>query len=389
MATDVAMSRGAVTRRAEAPERRVFWQPRRWTFWAYVGLVVVSTAPWYGAFSSAGVLSWWLISIAVVLTLVLGLLLVMLIRWLDVYRGTHAALLVGAFVWGGVVATAWAVVANDNLMPLTSKLFGATAGERWSAAFSAPLVEETLKTVGIAVVILIGREFVRRPVHGMVIGAFCGLGFQLVEDMLYAVQNAISGEDSDASGMLPVIFTRSITALDSHWLYSAMAGLGIGYAMTDRARPRAQRLLLAVGLFAVAWWMHFLSDSPLVSDQLPDSAGLVASFIKGALNLVLGFVVYRAIMGTEWRHYAAAVRAEPSEVITPAEIESMRTNRHRRRARKRQSMHGGTPAKRMARSLQRSQLQLANDVETDPDAAARTRTRIRHLRSELAEATAG
>lgn len=52
--------------------------------------------PWYGAFSSAGVLPWWLTAGAVVVTLVLGLLLTLLIRWLDTYRGNQAVLLVGA-----------------------------------------------------------------------------------------------------------------------------------------------------------------------------------------------------------------------------------------------------------------------------------------------------
>jgi hypothetical protein len=137
---------------------------------------------------------------------------------------------------------------------------------------------------------------------------------------------------------------------------------------------------VAVLLFGVAWWMHFLSDSPLVSGQPPSPVG---TLLKMILNLLLGFIVYRIAMRAEWRHYAATVDAEPGEVVTRTEVESMRTRRSRRKARKHYRRHGGKPARRAARKLQRSQLQLANDVETDPGAAARTRVVIRDLRSRL------
>jgi RsiW-degrading membrane proteinase PrsW (M82 family) len=389
MATGVAVRREPVPPLVETPDHRVFWRPRKWTFWVYVGLIVASIVPLLGlAFSPAGALPWGITTFGVAANLVLGVVLVLLIRWLDVYRGIPTPLLVGAFAWGAVVAIGWAVVTNDNVLALATKLLGGAAGSRWGPAISAPVVEEALKIIGVAAVILIGREFVRRPTHGMFIGAFCGLGFQLVENVLYVVQNAFTpAASSDFVAMLPVVVTRSLTAFDSHWLMTAMTGLALGYALTRYDRSWARRLLVVAVLFGVAWWMHFFKDSPLIEDQLPGAAlADVAAIGKSVPNLILGFIVYRIAMRAEWRHYAATVDAEPADVITRTEVESMRTRRSRRNARRRHSRHGRKPARRAARRLQRCQLQLANDVETDPGAAARTRGAIRELRSRLPEA---
>jgi protease PrsW len=285
------------------------------------------------------------------------------------------------------VAIGWAAIANDDVTALASKLLGGATGAEWGAAISAPVVEETLKAIGVATVILIGREFVHRPTHGMFIGAFCGLGFQLVENVLYVVQNAFNPvAASDLAATVPVVLVRVVTALDSHWLMTAMTGLGLGYALTRHDRSRARRLLVLVGLFGVAWWMHFFKDSPLFENLLPGPIGGVAKAIP---NLILGFIVYRIAMRAEWRHYAAVVGDESSEVVTPTEVASMRTRRSRRRVRKRYHRHGGKGARQLARRLQRCQLQLANEVETDPGAAARTRATIRRLRSSLPQAGAG
>jgi protease PrsW len=385
MATGVVVRRAPVPPLVETPAHRVFWQPRKWTFWVYVGFVVVSIVPMLGiAFRPAGALPWGITTFAVAVNLLLGVVLVLLIRWLDVYRGIPTPLLVAAFVWGAVVAIGWAVIANDDILALATKLLGGTTGSAWGAAISAPVVEETLKLAGVAAVILIGREFVRRPTHGMFIGAFCGLGFQLAEDVLYAVQNAFSpNATSDFAAMAPVVLVRILTAFDSHWLMTAITGLALGYAITRHDRSWARRLLVAVVLFAIAWWIHFFTDSPLVEDQLSGVLGTVGAIGKSIPNLILGFIVYRIAMRAEWRHYAATVGEEPSEVITRSEVESMRTSRRRRTMRRRNSRHGGKQARRVARRLQRAQLQLANDVETDPGAAALTRATILDLRSSL------
>jgi RsiW-degrading membrane proteinase PrsW (M82 family) len=391
MATGFAVRREAVPPLLEAPDHRVFWQPRKWTFWVYVGLVVVSIVPLLGiTLRPAGALPWGITTFAVAVTFVLGVVLTLLIRWLDVYRGIPTPLLVAAFVWGAVVATGWGAVANEDIIALVSKLLGGATGSQWGAAISAPVVEETLKVLGVAAVILIGREFVRRPTHGMFIGAFCGLGFQLVEDVLYAVQGAFSPvATSDFAAMVSVVSVRTLTALDSHWLMTAMTGLALGYALTRHDRSWTRRLLVVVALFGVTWWIHFFNDSPLIEDQLPGALGNVAGLAKTIPNLILGFIAYRIAMRAEWRHYAAVVGDESGEVITPTEVESMRTRRSRRRARQRHTRHGGKPTRRVARKLQRLQLQLANDVQTNPGAAVRTRVMIRDLRSRLPEANTG
>ncbi|ONI49885.1 MULTISPECIES: PrsW family glutamic-type intramembrane protease [unclassified Streptomyces] len=58
-------------------------------------------------------------------------------------------------------------------------------------ALAGPINEETLKVLGLILLIMIARTQFRTILSVVVLGAMIGLGFQIVEDLLYSVNTAI------------------------------------------------------------------------------------------------------------------------------------------------------------------------------------------------------
>ncbi|BCJ34383.1 hypothetical protein Athai_18860 [Actinocatenispora thailandica] len=394
--------------------RELLWQPRNWTYWVYLALLVVAFFSLLSAFQPLQVLAPAAAATAVGANLALGVVVGLVVVWLSVIHRPPTTLAVAAVAWGGIIAVAIAFYVNDNLLASLSTTLGAQTANDWGAAIAGPSNEEWLKAVGTLAVIGIGIRWVSRPIHGLFIGAWCGLGFQVVEDISYAMNGALNDPSSDATGLAQILGVRGILGLlPSHWVFAACSGYGIGYALLRRDRPLPVRVLFAVGMFAVAWSMHFLWNSPLITGQLEPMIGML---VKVVVILAGFFVVYRLAMRAEWRWYRHVVATDPAlagaagadggaqpglgTLVTDAEIRSLRTRRRRYRVRRRlrgtvrREARGsanrrgakarGRQAGRLIRRLQRAQGWLAITAATAPDQLPALRTRITSLRIDLA-----
>ena len=136
---------------------------------------------------------------------------------------------------------------------------------------------------------------------GFVYGAMVGLGFAVVEDVLYFI--AIFG--GTPSGVLAGFYVRVISSgLYGHVLYTGLSGMGIAYFVSRRGEEtRSKRIGVAVLLFLVAAFGHFLWDSPLLN------------FFPGRLDTVgdwLQIPLAAAIKGIPARVRDRARQARPS-----------------------------------------------------------------------------
>ena len=75
--------------------------------------------------------------------------------------------------------------ANGGWGLTVARLGGPEFAARWTAALTAPFVEETLKGCGVVMIYLIARDEIDDVMDGFVYGAVCGLGFAIVEDVFY------------------------------------------------------------------------------------------------------------------------------------------------------------------------------------------------------------
>lgn len=390
------------------PMRDLLWQPRNWTYWVYLAAAVAGLIAVVQLFHPMRLLTTSAAVTAVVGFLALGTVVGLIIVWLTVIHRPPTSLLVAAVLWGGAVAVAIGVYVNDDLLSVLPHVAGIGTANDWGAAIAGPTDEEWLKATGVLAVLALGGRAITRPVQGLFVGAWCGLGFQVVEDFTYAMNGALGNTSSDLAGVMQSLQVRGVLGLlPSHWVYTACTGYGIGYALLRRDRPLPVRVLFAIAMFAVGWSMHFLWNSPLITPQLGLFGGMVTKLV---IILAGFFVVYRLAMRAEWRWYRRVVHAEPAvaaataraeeALVTDDEIRSLRTRRRRflarrsiRRSVRRQVRPAvrrgrakklGKQASRLARRLQRAQGWVAMTAAYEPDQLPALRTRITALRSELA-----
>ena len=166
------------------------------------------------------------------------------IHWLDRVEPEPRAARLHAFLWGAFAAAGVAVIINS--------LVAIALGDVIATVVSAPLVEEGMK--GLAVLYAVRRREVDGVVDGVVYAAWAGLGFAVVEDVLYF---AAALED----GTGPIVFVlRGLLSPFAHPLFTAWIGMAVGLAVS-RGRPVVPA---ALGGGVIAVVTHALWNGSLV-----------------------------------------------------------------------------------------------------------------------------
>jgi RsiW-degrading membrane proteinase PrsW (M82 family) len=312
---------------------------------------------------------------------------------LDLYEREPLPLLLGAFVWGAVAATTLAGYANEGWGVVVARLGGPEFAARWTAALTAPVVEETLKAVGIVLLALIATDEFDDMLDGFVYGAVCGLGFAIVEDVFYFV--GVFG--GTPGGVLAGFWVRVVSSgFYGHVLYTGLTGMGIAYVVSRRGERLGRRLLVAAGLFAVSLAGHFLWNSPFL-DLFPAEVHGVADLlripfaaaVKGLPLLVFVVVLVRLAHRRERRWLEMALAAEVGqEGITADELTILSDPGARRRARRDMRDRAGEGAARLLKRLQKEQVNLAmaraRAMDADDPELVRQRRYCKSIRDALA-----
>jgi RsiW-degrading membrane proteinase PrsW (M82 family) len=378
-------------RRTSLHQRSIF-QPRQPAFWVFVlflvyGVVRMTTAlVQLSAVSRPGwALSWLLLAIY-------AAPLFLLIYHLDLYEREPVSVTIAAFLWGAFAATALALDAggwDEVLAQLTDPRFAA----RWGPALTAPLVEEFLKGAGLVLLYLIVRDEVDDVMDGFVYGALCGLGFAVVEDVVYFMA-AFGGTPG---GVLEGFYVRVLSSgLYGHVLYSGLVGMAIGFFVSRRdPSPVRERLPIAAGLVALAVLGHVAWNAPLPAiAPTPPIEGRewvlvpIVLAVKGLPLLVLVMVSLRLARARERRWLDGALAGEVGhEGVSANELQVLRAPAQRRAAIKAMRRRAGAPAARLLARLQREQIDLAMiaaRVSPDDPLLLEQRGYCRSLRDALA-----
>lgn len=308
-------------------------------------LVVLSTGP-------AGFL------VGLVLAMIPISLVVASFVWMDRWEPESRLTLVLAFVYGVVVAGLLSLLINT----VTGLMIAAAAGEGLAdfttAAFVAPIVEETTKGLGlVAFVLYLRRKHYTGMTDCVVIGGLIASGFAFVEDILYFGRAFAAPEldDPSLSGAENALITfvlRGIFTPFAHPLFTVMTAIGLGLAVsTLRARwGGAAWLALPAGWF-VAMSLHGLWNlSASVSGVL---YLLVYAFIMVPVFIatVVAVIVLRQREGKLLAAILVAYR--DAGWLSPADVQMMSKLSSRHQARSWANRHiGPGGAKVMARYQQ-------------------------------------
>jgi RsiW-degrading membrane proteinase PrsW (M82 family) len=313
---------------------------------------------------------------------------------LDFLEREPASLRVLAFAWGGLVATSVSIPGSTALDNLIAKLGSPGLAAEWGAALAGPTVEEIAKTLGVVAIVLIARAQINSVLDGIVYGALVGLGFQIVEDVVFAIGAVrAAGEGDQVQPVITTFLVRGFLAgVWSHTLFGALAGAGIGYLVVNRDRSRARRIAVAgLALFG-AWLSHSLWNSPLFRESLGDGAValLAVLLFKGLPPLLLVLYLVRRAHDREAAYYVAilATVREP-DLITEGELRVLGSGSRRGAARRHAAAGAGRKARAAVRRLQRAQAGLAVELsragaDLPDDAALARAAEVREHRATLA-----
>jgi RsiW-degrading membrane proteinase PrsW (M82 family) len=274
--------------------------------------------------------------------------------------------------------------ANDAILALYGKTFGQVWALNWGSALAAPVTEEWAKGSGLLLLIALAPRQVRTAFDGFILGAFIGLGFQIVEDITYAMTSAGAQFGANQVGAsIGTIVLRMVSGVAAHILYSAIFGAGLVYLFGRPAEPRkVGRGLL---LIAIPMLLHGVWDS-LGAVAGPSGLKLIALLVAViVIALAILTQVYRLTVKRE-RDFVRDVMApeQARNVITAAELDVMAGNRKARKAYRKASRN------RSERNRARYILNAAYALAAELAAARGADTdRVRFARSEVARIRAG
>ena len=221
--------------------RFVFYQPRNLAFWTYALLVaggLITFTHYVGSGPNATATT-----VAIVLFVLYGAVFWWFTQRADRYAQLPIKLMVVALLWGALGA-AWmmAAPANDAIGDLYAKTFGQSWALSWGAGLSAPLTEELAKGSGLLLLIAIAPRIIRTAFDGFILGVLMGLGFQITEDVSYALNSSGGHFGVDPVGSaIGTIWLRMVTGVAGHFLYTAIFCTGLIYVLGRPAEPRRVR----------------------------------------------------------------------------------------------------------------------------------------------------
>lgn len=258
--------------------------PVQWTAALLIGaaaiLLLYNTLPVALAYPRAGTTALVLFSLFAVPFLVMR-------RRLAGHLALPGAGLAIGLAWGATVAVMTSLFGSRALHGLFATAWGPAWAERWAPVLAAPVVEEVVKTAGVVLVVAIFWGRLHGVLDGIVLGAFCGVGFQIVEGYAFAMSNTVLNRAGDVvEPVVAVFIVRGVLAgLWSHAIFTAIAGAGIAYAATRRTARSAWIAAAAVGAVIV---LHAVWNSPLLRDGLGlGSLGVLGGIMLKGLPAVL------------------------------------------------------------------------------------------------------
>jgi len=271
--------------------------------------------------------------------------------WLDRYEPEPVPLLVTAFGWGALVATAAALV-----LQLADRLVLSTP-DSWTGTVVAPVTEEGAKGLFILLLLWSRRRVIDGVLDGIVYAGMVGIGFAFTENILYLTSAYLGAEGGQGglAGAVQLFVLRCIFSPFAHPFFTAFTGIGIGLAVT--ARSHTVRFLAPIGGYAVAVCLHGLWNAVLMLNGGRGAVGAYVLLMVPAFLLVAGFAVWsrqheRRILT------AALLDCSRRGLLDPREIPWLVRLGARRACRANARRVGGPPAAKAMAAYQHEAIKL-------------------------------
>jgi len=211
-------------------------------------------------------------------------------RMLDRYDPEPWPVLLGCIAWGAITSCGVAVTINTIVEALLREGFGDEVATAVGTAVCAPIVEESMKGLGVLGVFYFLRREFDGLVDGVIYAFFVALGFAAVENVVYYARAAAEG----ASQLTMVFVMRGVIAPWGHPVYTAMTGLGLGFAR-ETTSPVVRWLAPILGYLGAVTLHAIWNGGAILAQAIGDEGG--GAFFCFMLVLWLVFVtVFLAVV---------------------------------------------------------------------------------------------
>ena len=158
----------------------------------------------------------------------------LILWWFDRYEKEPLGLLVAAFLWGGIPAIAFSLIAQLVLEVPISSFVSPLASDLIGATVVAPVTEEVFKGAALLLLLLFFRKEIDSPLDGIIYGGLVGFGFAAVENVFYFVG---AFTESGLGGLALLTVFRAFLFGLNHALFTGLTGLGLALARTATRWP--------------------------------------------------------------------------------------------------------------------------------------------------------
>jgi protease PrsW len=211
------------------------------------------------------------------------------IYWLDRYEKEPKALLGAAFMWGVVIAAGGAFIIN-TVFGIGIYIFTGSEAltNLGTTSVVAPMVEEILKGLAVAIVFFMFRKEFDSILDGIIYGGIAGLGFAATENTLYIYRNGYL--EGGWEGMFALIIVRVILVGWMHAFFTAFTG--IGFAVTRLNKNTFIKFIAPLAGLSVATFTHAFHNT--IGNFFSGLGGLGVTIFFDIIGytLMLGFIIW-------------------------------------------------------------------------------------------------
>lgn len=287
--------------------------------------------------------------IGLVLSSLAMVVVVLAYVWLDRFEPEPPRLLAFAFLWGASVAVVLSVLLGLYLESLIVR--GDADGVSWvSLVVIGPIIEEAAKGAFL-LVMMTGRR--RRELNSLtdclVYAGLVGAGFAWLEDILYIA----SGESLGDSLLTAAL--RLVMAPFAHSLFTTFFGIGVYFAL-QRRTTAVKVGVLVLGYLAAVFTHALWNGSSLLGIGWYFGVYLYWMMPLFALAIVLGVQSRRREQAIVAGKLPGMVQAG---LVTPNEATWLASLRQRKLVLAQAGRHGGRPARKAVKRFAAQVVELA------------------------------
>lgn len=170
--------------------------------------------------------------------------------WIDRLEAEPPRILWFAFLWGALISTLGALILNELGVAFFAGLHLDPMAT--GAVLVAPLVEETLKGLGVLLIFLLARREFNGVTDGIVYAGIVAAGFAFVENIFYLGQAYV---EVGTPGLVGLFVIRCLVSPFAHPMFTVPIGLALGLVAHRRRASSAWIVLLG---FVSAVFLHAL-----------------------------------------------------------------------------------------------------------------------------------